>query len=302
MNAIVTLTKRNMKLFLRDRMAVFFSFMSSIILVLLYFLFIARIYTSEMDVSASGGIALPIGMDMKNFIVYLQMIAGVLVLNSMSLSTGAFSTIARDFEQGRVDSLLLTPVKTHGMITSYFATGFISSFALNALTWLASYAIIGVVTGYWLAAGAFLSVTAILFAASLISCSIMLLITTLVKSSTAIGVLSGISGTFVGFLSGIYMPYDQLGETTKAVGSFLPFTHINIWLKQVVLGDAFSQAGIEGEFKAVLLANHFSADGVGFCGLDVPLWTTLVFSGVLGLICLVASYVLLRRRIKGKLK
>ena len=302
MNSIIMLTKRNMKLFLRDRMTVFFSFLSTIILVMLYFLFIANIYTVQMDDPANGGIAMFLAEGAKKFIVYVQMMAGVLVLNSMSLATGAFSTIARDFENKRIDNLLLTPVKTYEIILSYYATGLIASFVINSFTWLLSFLLIGFTTGYWLAAAAFITVLAVLLVASLISCSIMLLITSLVKSSAAIGVINGIAGTFFGFLCGIYMPYSNLGEGTKAIGSFLPFTHLTIWLKQVMLGDAFSQAGITGEFKDVLIRDFFSADGVGFCGMDVPLWEMMVFSGVLGLLCLTASYVLLRKRIKGRKK
>ena len=300
MRPIMTLTKRNLKLFLRDRMTVFFSFLSTIILVMLYFLFIAKVYTAGMDDQAAGGIAMSLDANAKNFIVYLQMMAGVLTLNSMSLATGAFSTIARDFENKRIDCLLLTPVKTHEMILSYYTTGLIASFVINTFTWILSFLIIGITTGYWLAFGTFLMVVLVLFTASLISCSIMLLITSLVKSSAAIGVINGIAGTFFGFLCGIYMPYSNLGNTTKAVGSFLPFTHITVWLKQVTLDNACSQAGIPEEFKNILYRDYFSADGAGFCGFDVPLWTMLVFSGIAGMICLAVSYLLLCKRMKGQ--
>jgi len=302
MNPILTLTKRNLKLFLRDKMTVFFSFLSTLILIALYFLFIAKVYTEGMDNPEMGGIAMSIAGDAKNFIVYLQMMAGVLVLNSMSLATGAFSTIAKDFEDRRVDSFQLTPVKTYEMILAYYLTGLIAGFVINVFTWILSFCIIGAATGYWLAMGSFLMVLAVLLTASLISCSIMLLITSLVKSSAAIGVITGIAGTFFGFLCGIYMPYSNLGETTKAVGSLIPFTHIVIWLKQVVLGDAFSQLGITGEFKDILYCDYFSASSVGFLGLDVTLWVMIVLSGILGLLCLAASYLMLNRRFRERQK
>jgi len=300
MNSTVALINRNMKLFLRDKMAVFFSFLSTLILIVLYFLFIAKIYTSGMDNPANGGISMPLALDTKNFIVYLQMMAGVLALNSMSLATGAFSTIAKDFEDKRIDNMLLTPVKTREMIVAYFTTGLIASFVINTFTWILSYMIIGFSTSYWLSIESFVSVWAALFVASLISCSIMLLITTLVKSSTAIGIINGIAGTFFGFLCGIYMPYSNLGESTKAVGSFLPFTHITIWLKQIMLGDAFTQIGIPSEAKSILLSDYFSADGVGLCGFDVPLWEMVIYSAIIGLACLIVSYVLLNGKIKGQ--
>ena len=298
MNNILTLTKRNLKLYLRDRAAVFFSFLSTIIVVALYFLFIAKLYTSGMDNLATSGSPFALTVKEKNFIIYLQMIAGVLVLNSISLATGAFSTIAKDFENKRLDSLMLAPIKPLEIIIAYFATGFISSFFINILTLIVSCIIIGIFTGLWIAASTFFMVIVVLLVASLISCSIMLLITSIVKSSTAIGVANGVMGTFFGFLCGIYIPYSNLGKGATAVGSFLPFSHITIWLKQVVLDDAFKQVGIASELKEMLFAEHFSAKNIGFCNLSVSLWLMLLISGIIGLACLVASNFILSKRIR----
>ncbi|MCL1808011.1 MAG: ABC transporter permease [Oscillospiraceae bacterium] len=298
MNKSIVLIKRNMKLFLRDRATVFFSFLSTIILVALYFLFIGEVFKSEMQNSTTGAGSFSITSGAQNFIVYLQMMAGVLVLNSMSLATGAFSTIAKDFENKRVDSFILTPVKTREMIFSYFATGIIAGFGLNLFTWMVSFTVIGVATGYWLAVSTFLTVVLVLFTASLISCSLTLLIVTLVKSSSAIGVINGVAGTFFGFLCGIYMPYGNLGDGVKAVGSILPLSHLTIWLKRVVLDDAFSQLGIEGEYKETLYRDFFSAESIGFLNFSAPLWLMIVFSGLLGLTFWVLSYGILRKRFK----
>jgi multidrug/hemolysin transport system permease protein len=277
-------------------MAVFFSFLSTLILIALYFLFIAKIYTAGMDNPAAGGIPMTIVDGAKYFIVYLQMMAGVLVLNSMSLATGTFSTIAKDFENNRVDSFQLTPVKIYEMTLAYYSTGLIVTFVINTFTWILSFCIIGVFTGYWLSIGTFFLVLVVLLMASLISCSIMFFITSLVKSSAAIGVITGVAGTVFGFLCGIYMPYSNLGESTKAIGSLLPFTHIVIWLKQVVLGDAFSQLGITGEFKNILFREYFSANSIGLLHIDLPLWAMVVFSGIFGFICLAASYIIMNKR------
>jgi multidrug/hemolysin transport system permease protein len=278
-------------------MTVFFSFLSTLILVALYFLFIAKLYTGTMDNPQMGGISVTIADGAKYFVVYLQMMAGVLVLNSISLATGSFSIIAKDFEDRRVDSFLITPVETYEIILAYYAAGLIASFCFNIFTWVLSFGIIGVFTGYWLAIGPFFMVFAVLFMASLISCSLMFFITSLVKSSAAIGVISGVSGTVFGFLCGIYMPYSNLGESTKAIGSLFPFTHIVIWLKQVVLGNAFSQLGITGDFKNILFREYFSAESIGFLNIDLPLWTMVVLSGILGFMCLTASYIIMNRRL-----
>ena len=298
MNTFLSLVKRNVKIFLRDRATVFFSFLSTIILVALYFLFIAKMYTSQMDNPAQGSIALPLSKGGKYFIVYLQMMAGVLVLNSMSLATGAFWTLARDFEIRKIDSLLLSPIKPGKLLLSYLVSGFIVSFGMNALTCAGSFLAIGLSTGFWLSVAAFFTVILVLLAVSAVSCSVMLLVTALVKSSTALGVINGIAGTFIGFLCGIYMPYSNLGQGAKFVGSMLPFSHFTIWLKTVVLNDAFRQLSIAGEFKEILLREFFSAKSIGICNISAPLWLMILLSALFGGACLVASLVILKKRIK----
>ncbi|HZK21191.1 MAG TPA: ABC transporter permease [Oscillospiraceae bacterium] len=289
---ITALTKRNIKLFLRDRATVFFSLLSTLILVGLYLLFIAKTYSDAL-LGEMGGLLSESG---SNFLIYLQMIAGVMILNSMSLSTGAFGTIAKDFENRRVDSFLLTPARVHEILISYFAAGFLISFILNLFSWIISFLLIGFLTTYWISLKVFILTAGSLFAASFISAALMLLITSLVKSSAAIGVISGVAGTFVGFLSGIYMPYSSLGEATKKVGSLLPFSHLTVWIKNILLSDASAQLNITGELKEIVIDGYFSAGNIGFLGLDIPLWILLLASGVFALLCLVASSRILKKR------
>lgn len=300
MNTAFALIKRNTRLFLRDKAAVFFSFLSTLILVALYLLFIANMYTDSMDFLGTEVSGFSLDTAAKDFIVYLQMIAGVLVLNSISLATGVFSTIAKDFENRRIDSFLLTPIKPYKLILSYFITGLIVSLILNIITWLISIVVIGLATGFWISASTFAISLVVLLVSSLISCSLMILVTALVKSSVAIGVINGFLGTFIGFLCGIYMPYSNLGEGTKRIGSLLPFSHITIWLKRVVLGDAFSQVGISEEHADILYREFFSAESIGFLSFDISLWVMVIISGILGLACLIVAYQLLGNRLKSK--
>ena len=298
MNRLRILIRRNIKLYLRDKAAVFFSFLSTIIVVALYFLFIANIYVQGMNNPEAGGITMALSNNAKNFVIYWQMIAGVLVLNSISLATGVFSSIAKDFESRRIDGLMLTPAKTYEIILSYLIAGFLVSFFINVLTLILSMLVIGPSTGYWLAIESLLMAVVVLLIATFISCCLMFLVTAIIKSSTAIGVMNGVLGTLFGFLCGIYMPYGSLGNGAKAVGSFLPFSHLTIWLKQAVLDNAFLQLGIGGEAKHLLYADYFSAQSIGFCNLSAPLWLMIILSVSIGIVCLVASWLVLNKRIK----
>ncbi len=299
MNKIYSLTKRNCLLFLRSKATFFFSLFSSIIMIALYFLFIAKLYAQGFNELAGTDLT----SNQLNFAIYSQMIMGVLVLNSVSLSAGVFTFVAYDLEKRKVDAFLIAKIKPSQLILSYLLSSLIISFALNFLTLAISVIIIGAATTFWLSAGTFFYLVGALIVITLISCAIMLLITILVRTSAAIGVINGIMGTLLGFLCGIYMPYTNLGSAAKYVGSCLPFTHMTIWLKQIVLNDVFAQFGMSAEISEIMKDAWFSAGNVGFVGLNVPLWGMLLLSAAFGAGCLAVAVLLLKKRmLKPKIK
>src|SRR5690554_3202617 len=112
------LTIRNMKVFLRDKVAVFFSFLSVIILLALYLLFIGNNYKPNelIGVLTEGEI---------NFLVYSQLLPGLLVINSLTISLGNLGNIINDIELKIADGFLVTPVKRTVVIFAYYASSFI---------------------------------------------------------------------------------------------------------------------------------------------------------------------------------
>lgn len=294
MKNILALTKRNCLLFFRSKATVFSALISSLILIALYFLFIAKAFSKGFNEEA--GIVL--SNKQLYFAIYSQMIMGVLVINSVSLSTGMFTLMARDIETRKSDAILLTPIKPFQLGVSYLLSALLVSFSLNLLMLVVSVIIIGAST-FWIAASTFFALVGVLVIVTIVGCSIMLLITALVRSSIAIGVINGIIGTILGFLCGIYVPYSNMGTVAKNIGSLLPFTHLTIWLKQIVLRDVFSQFGMSKELSEKMQELWFSAGEVGLCGADVPLWGMVLLGGLFALGCLVASVFLLKGRLGG---
>ncbi len=290
MKKIFQLTKRNLLLFLRSKQVVFATLFSSFILVVLYFLFIANLFAQGFN-QASG---LNLSSKQLNALIYIQMIMGLIVINSVSLSTGMFSLMAKDIESHKTEAFLLTKVKTYQLMISYLLSAILLSFIINFLVLIVSVIIIGGTTSFWMSAGTFFAIVGVTFIAAIIGCAIMMLVTSIARSSTAIGVISGFVGTILGFLCGIYMPFVNLGKGATYVGSFLPFTHITIWLKQIALGDAFNQFGIQKE-AASAMQYWFSADNIGLCGANIPLWGMILLSVAFALICFAVSIFLTNR-------
>lgn len=292
MRNILSLTKRNCLLFLRSKQVVFYSLLSSIIVIVLYFLFIANLYSQGMTET---------GLSQKqiNAAIYMQMVMGVMVLNSVSLSTGMFTFMARDFETRKIEAFLLTNTKPIQITLSYLFSALIVSFVLNFFMLAVSIIIIGAATGVWLGGVAFITIFGVLIITTVVGCTVMLLISTVARSSVAISVISGFIGTIFGFLCGIYMPYANMNKSAMYVGSLLPFTHLTVWLKQIALNDLFSQFGMPSEVAAIVRRDAFSAENVGLCGADVPLWALVLLGVVFSIICFVIAMFLISRLFKN---
>lgn len=295
MKHILALTVRGIKIFIRNRTTVFFSLLSSLILVALYILFIGKMFTTGIPEAVNY----MLGTKELNFIVYIQMMCGVIILNSVSLSTGVFSLVATDFEEKRTDSFLLTRATPMQIITSFFLTAFLTSIILNMITWIFSVVVIGFFTGYWLTITTLLNCVMIILFSSFISCAVMLLLTNIVRSSSTIGIITGIIGTFLGFLCGLYVPFESLGSFVMKVGSCLPWTHLAIWYKQVALKDVFKQVGIPETYHEQILNQTFSAGNIGFAGIDVPLAGMLIISVIIALFCLAIAAAIMKTRFRS---
>lgn len=231
------LVKRNILTFLRDKAAVFFSLLSVIILLALYFLFIGEQYRS--------GIGESIDNNIKIFLSTSVIMGGVLVINTVSLSLGVMGNIINDQQLNKMDAFLVTPVKRYKIILAYYVTGIIVTGLLTWLMWWLTVIYVGLFSGYWYTLPTILEVMLVLLFFTFISSTLMIFLTTLIKSVNAFGAMSGVLGTFIGFVSGIYIPIVVFETPMKYVASIMPFTHMTIWLKNVILREPYALIPIE---------------------------------------------------------
>jgi len=278
MNDLMSLVKRNTLAFLRDKAAVFFSFLSVIILLALYFLFIGKQYTSDLTMVSN---------DMKIFLSVGVIMGGVLVINTVSLSLGVMGNIITDLQFKRLDAFLVTPVKRYKIILSYYITSIIVTVVLTLVMWLLTVLYVGIFSGYWYTFLTIIKVSGLLIFYTFISATLMIFLTTILKSVNAFGALSGVLGTFIGFISGIYMPLFVLGKSMVYVASLVPFTHMTILLKQVLLKEPY--ALLPGEMVDEI-SGFYGTNEVGVLGQDVNLFWILLFSLLLSFLLLYFAY------------
>jgi len=295
MYEIVSLVKRNIKMYLRDPLAVFFSFLSTIILLAIYILFLGNV----------GGEQLASLLSPKetDFLVYSQMMAGVIVLNTLTIPLGNLGNIVTDYEEGKVAAFMVTPVKRYKIIVGYYLSSLLITITLSLIFWVVAVLVLGLVTGIFFPVSLILLIVPIIILFAIISTSFMILLTTFIKSINAFGAVSGIFGSMIGFIAGIYIPISSSTPNfLRNLSSLIPFSHMTIFLKQILMEPALniilSKEG--GSIEVVNgVKDGFGANELGILGLDVNLGVIIAVSVLLSALLIALSSYRLNKRFKA---
>lgn len=293
MNEILALMGRNIRVYLRDKVAVFFSFLSVIILLLIYILFLGNQFTS-------GSFSQFMTQGEIDFFKYSVMMPGVLVLNTITISVGNLGTLIEDVSKRYLDGFLVTPVKRGKIVVAYYLTSLLLTIIFTILMWLLAVLLIGLTTGIYYQVSVIFESIGLIVLFSFISSSMMVLITTFIKSINAFGAFSGVFGSLVGFVTGIYMPLSVLPEFMVHISSLVPFTHFVILLKSIVMrqsleiieGYGIPAEGIES------IKYGFGANEIGIFGMQVDMLWIVIASLILAVGFLAIATIRMNRRIK----
>lgn len=302
MYELLAMVKRNILVFLRDKSAVFFSFLSVIILLAIYSLVLGGQYVSDANfypfiVSDNLKFYLEIGIIM----------GGALVINTVSLSLGVMGNIVNDLENRNIDGFLVTPVRRYKIVLSYYLTAVIVAAILTILMWILLILYVGIFSTYWYSFLVIIKVVGLIVFFTLISTALMVFLTMFINSTSLFGAVTGLIGTIIGFTSGIYFPIVQFGKGLTNFASLSPFTHMTIMLRSIILERPFEllveQTGLNFDYgenvEVPNIKEIYGMTEIGVLGRDINIWLVLALFSVISVLLLVVAY---RRMIKKIVK
>ncbi|MDR0948798.1 MAG: ABC transporter permease [Lachnospiraceae bacterium] len=246
--AIFTLVKRNFLLYSRDRAQVLFSILTMLIVIVLTVLFLGKsTYDSLEEILVGFGktITEETTENMKS-VLFLWNIAGILVVNSVTISLTMAGRIVIDQETNKQMSLRVTPLKQWQLAVSYI----LSSVVVSTVMCLITYGIaLGINT---LQGGDFPSLTThgkvcgLILLNCILYSTFMQIIALCVKSAGAWTGFGTIVGTLIGFLGAIYLPMGMLTDSVRLFLKCLPVLH-----QSALLRDLLTNAPIQTLFKGL---------------------------------------------------
>lgn len=240
LNAYRGLTTRNAKVFLKDKMAVFLSLLTQIIILGLFLLFIKNSYVDGIN-EALGGLKDKVTDADIETLVNSWMISGVIGTSVITSTLSALNVMVSD-KQHKIDfDYNASSVKGSVIVMSYFSGAVLCSL-ITSFTLLAAGLIFVAATSVFL-----LTITDVLLLIGLVllgsvsSTIILMTIISFFKKDSTYSAFSVLLSTLVGFIVGAYFPVSQLSETTQTIVNLVPGAQITGMIRSILVSPAIDR-------------------------------------------------------------
>lgn len=235
MRTLMQLVGRNMKVYLRNKSSVFFSFMTMIIILLLNTVFLGDINKKQLIEMLS------VDDKLITYITGSWLMAGLVVVNAVMVTSIMLAIMVEDEEQHRLIAFLVAPVKRLTLTLSYIIAACLMSLFFVLIT-------LGISQFYfWYRCEEVLSASCMIriigyAAANIFSIvSILMCVATLMKSASSYGAFNTTMGTVIGFIAGIYLPIGALPIGVQNVLKCFPILHGTALIREAYTREAISK-------------------------------------------------------------
>lgn len=297
LQTVWTLALRNIKCYMRDKTAVFFSFLSPLIILLLYVLFLGDIQTSSiLNILTNAGISADAAAVSR--FVASWLVCGVLAVTTVTITLGASEIVVNDRSRNVQSDFYIAPTSKFVVMMSYMVSIFLISVAINL-------AMLAVAQLYLVSIGApMLGIASMLFliaviVLSVLSCTfLVLLIVSALSSSSAFSTVSSLVGTLIGFIIGAYMPISLFPKPLQFLSNLLPASYTGAILKSVFMEPTLQAVAPEGNAEIIAqLRNYFSIDlYLGNTKLSIPYM--LIVLAISVVLFMGLHFILLKKRLR----
>ena len=221
---MISFVSRNLKVFFRDKTAVFFSLLAVLIVLGLYIFFLGDVWVDSF----------PNIKGVKN-LMNCWIIAGLIGVTSVTANMGAFGTMIEDKSKNKIKDFYVSPIKKSKIVGGYIISSFIVGSMMSVMTLIISqiylvYSGVDVLNFKELT-----EVFLIILMTSLSNSAMILFIVSLFSSEKAFSTASTIVGTLIGFITGIYLPISMLPDSVQIIVKLFPTSHGISILRQIFM-------------------------------------------------------------------
>ncbi|MFQ8630009.1 MAG: ABC transporter permease [Intestinibacter bartlettii] len=221
---MISFVSRNLKVFFRDKTAVFFSLLAVFIVLGLYVFFLGDVWVESF----------PNIKGVKN-LMNCWIMAGLIGVTSVTANMGAFGTMIEDKSKNKIKDFYVSPIKKSKIVGGYIISSFIVGSMMSVLTLIISQIYLAYSGVDVLNFKELIEVFLVILITSLSNSEMILFIGSLFNSEKAFSTASTIVGTLIGFITGIYLPISMLPDSIQIIVKLFPTSHGISILRQIFM-------------------------------------------------------------------
>lgn len=300
---IYELIKRNIRIYLRNRSSVFFSFLSMLIVIILMLAFLGDMNVNNIislfdEYHVAGDRVLQ--KELAVIYIMIWTLAGILIVNAVTVTLSLCGIMVQDEENNILSSFYVAPVRRRNFVLGYILAAIIVSFIFSLIPLIVSQVYL-YMNGWDIMDIYAWGKTLFTMLLTIFTCSsIVFFVATYVHTSNAFGSVNTILSTLIGFISAIYLPLGMLPAFIQKVLLSLPFLHSTSILRDT-LGAPIHKALFEGA-PELLVKEFDKVMGVSLYWNDTFINDTmrlLIITGF-GLVFLFLSFIILKKRYRSE--
>lgn len=243
MDKLISLIKRNCKLFFKDKAMFFTSLITPLILLVLYGTFLGKVYKDSFESGLPKGMEIP--EKLLDGCVGGELVSSLLAVCCVTVAFCSNMLMVQDKVNGSLKDITMSPVKRSVLAMSYYISTLISTLII-CLTAAGVCFLYLAKVGWYLSAGDVLCIILDVFLLSLFGTALSSIINIFIKSQGQISAVGTIVSSGYGFICGAYMPISNFSKGLQNVISFLPGTYGTSLMRNHAMRGAFDEMISEG--------------------------------------------------------
>ena len=295
MRGILGFIKRNVLLFFKDWQSILFSLLTSIIVLVLYLLFLKGTFVSAIQSAMEqypGLASMVLQKDIDMF-ANLFLLSGILGSAMISVPFSCITVLVKD-RANKVDyDILATPMKRGQIIFAYFVSAVLTSTLLTDIILAVGLIGIRMQGNMYLNISQVVKAFSVVALGSISASAIFMIVVLFFKTVSACEAFFGILSAASGFVIGAYIPISQFSNEVQTVCNLFPASQITIMLRNILLNGLLehintSLAGVDQGMFVLSLKEYFSFQAKLFNGyLDMNKMLGYILGVIL--LCIVAQ-------------
>lgn len=238
MNTLIALTKRNGKLFFKDKGMFFTSMVTPLILLVLYVTFLGNVYRDSFQSSLQQGIT--VSDEVMNGLVGGELFSSLLAVCCVTVAFCSNMLMVQDKVSGARSDLSIAPIRSSVLALSYYIASFLSTLIICIGATAAGMIYLWCV-GWYLSASDILFILVDVFLLVMFGTVLSSIVNFFLSSQGQISAVGTIISAGYGFICGAYMPISNFGEGLQTVLSFLPGTYGTSLIRNHTMQGVFDE-------------------------------------------------------------